>query len=242
MKGISGYILKTISLLLLWGNTFFIAAGEKENHKRLFYGFFVDVDLAEPFLSMLSPNKFGVNASVQANFSHTVFPILEVGYATYEGAPDYSYIPDLIVQPDNYSYFINGTYYKVGVNFNLLAKDFTKNLIPIGYLGIRYGVSPFNYRIENLVVKDFYWEQTYSFNAQGATTAQWAEFLAGVQTPIYKNICLGVSVRFKQFLYIQEKEERNKIIRQSYAPGFGDKDDGKWSFRYTVSYFFPFTK
>ena len=243
MKSISGYILKTISLLLLiWGNIFFIIAGEEENHKKFFNGFFVDFDIAEPFLSMLSSNKFGLNASVQANIRHTVFPVLEMGYTIYEGASDYSYIPDLIVQPDDYSYRVNGTYYKIGVDFNLLGKDFTKSLIPIGYLGIRYGISPFNYRIENLMVKDFYWEQTYLFNAKGSTTAQWAEFTAGVKTPVYKNICLGVSVRFKQFLYIKEKQEENKIICQSYAPGFGDKDDGKWSFRYTVSYFFPFTK
>jgi hypothetical protein len=243
MKGISGYILKTISLLLLiWGNTFFIIAGEKEDHKKLFYGFSVDFDLAEPFLSMLSSNKFGLNASIQADLFHTVYPILEVGYATYEGASDYAYIPDLIVQPDNYSYRVNGTYYKIGVDFNLLEKDFTKKIIPIGYLGIRYGISPFSYKIENLAVEDFYWEQTYLFNAKGSTVGQWAEFVAGVKTPVYKNICVGVSVRFRQFLYIQEKQEGDKIIRQSYAPGFGDKDDGKWGFRYTVGYFFPFTK
>jgi len=28
------------------------------------------------------------------------------------------------------------------------------------------------------------------------------------------------------------------LITPSYAPGYGDKEDGKWGFRYTISYFF----
>ena len=244
MKGISGYTLKIISvLLLIWGNTLFTVAGGNEDHKRLFYGFFVDFDLLDPLFSVLSPNKFGLNASIQANISNTIFPILEVGYATYEGASDYSYIPDLIVQPDNYSYHVNGTYYKIGVDFNLLTKgNSTEKVNPIGYLGIRYGISPLNYKIKNLVVEDFYWEETYQFDAKGTTVGQWAEFVAGVKTPVYKNFCMGLSVQFRQFLYVREKRIENHVVHQSFVPGFGDKNNDKWGFRYTISYFFPFTK
>ncbi len=243
MKNISGYTFKIISILfLIWSNMFFVVAGEKEDHKKLFYGISVDFDLAEPFLSMLSSDKFGLNASIQADILHTIYPILEVGYSTYKGAADYAYLTDVIVQPDNYKYNVNGTYYKIGVDFNLLKKDYTKKVSPSGYVGIRYGISPFNYEIANLVVEDSYWDQSYQFNAKGTTIGQWAEFVAGVRTPIYKNLCLGVDVRFKQFLYVQTKETENKVIHQSYVPGFGDKNDGKWGFRYTISYFFPFTK
>ena len=37
---------------------------------------------------------------------------------------------------------------------------------------------------------------------------------------------------------VPEKTDGNKVINQSYAPGFGNEDDGKWGFRYTISYFF----
>jgi len=244
MNRISKYILKIISILLLWSNAFFIVAGENDESKRTFYGFSVDFDLADPFLSALNPNRFGVNASVQADLLRTVFPVIEVGYATYEGASYYSYLtPEMIEQPPNYRYHVNGTYYKIGVDFNLLSsKDHTKNAIPIGFLGIRYGISPFNYKIENLMVKDFYWNDETYLNAKGSTIGQWAEFVAGVRTPIYKNFCLGVSARFRQFLYIKEKREGDKVVRSSFAPGFGEKENDTWGFRYTISYFFPFTK
>ena len=242
MKNISGYTLKIISILLLiWNSTFFVVAGENEDYKKLFYGFFVDLDLAEPFLSMLNTDKFGLNASVQIDIRHTIYPVLETGYSTYEGASDYSYLTDLIEQP-SYRYSVKGAYYKIGADINLLAKDFTEKINSIGYMGIRYGISPFSYNIENLVVKDFYWDQTDIFNASGTTIGQWAEFVAGVKTPIYRNLCLSADVRFKQFLYVREKRTGNNVVRQSYVPGFGDKDDGKWGFRYTISYFFPFNK
>jgi len=224
-----------------------MVAGENEGNKRSIHGFFVDFDLLQPLFSALSPNKFGLNASIQANITNTVFPILEIGYANYEGASDYAYIPDKIKQPDNYSYHVNGVYYKIGVDFNLLNKGLTKGnntekVSPIGYLGIRYGISPLNYQIENLLVEDFYWEESYYFKAKGSTVGQWAEFTAGVKTPIYKNFCMGLNVQFRQFLYVREKQTGNQIIRQSYVPGFGDKNNDKWGFRYTISYFFPFTK
>jgi hypothetical protein len=248
MKSTLKYSLKIISILLLWCNALFIVAEENnvarenEDPKKLFYGFSVDFDLGEPFLHVVNSNRFGMNASVQADFLHTFFPVFEMGYSTYEGA---SY---LIEQPGNYSYQVNGTYYKIGVDFNILSKDYTKKVIALGYLGIRYCISPFDYRIENLPVNDFYWSETPDyknpqlFDSEGSSTGQWAEFAAGVKTPIYKNFCLGVSLRFKQFLSIKEKREGNKTVRSSYTPGYGEKENDTWGFRYTISYFFPFAK
>ncbi len=256
------YTLRIISILLLWSNALFVAAEEKKakedkEQKRLFYGFSVDLDLMEPFFSVINSNRFGVNASVQADIFRTVFPIFEMGYSTYEGASYYSYPQETIVQPgnenlpsenENYRYHVNGTYYKIGLDFNLLSKNYTKNIIPLGYLGIRYCVSPLNYRIENFKINDSYWGETEYFNKKGSSVAQWAEFVAGVKTPVYKNFCLGVSVQFKQFLVIKENQEENntsrssKVVRSSFAPGFGEKENDVWGFRYTISYFFPFTK
>ncbi len=238
MKHTSRYTLKIILSILLLCNALFTAAKEKEEQKeqkRLFYGLSVDLDLAEPFLSLINSNRSGVNASVQADIRHTFFPVFEMGYSTYEGASHYSYLPEIIDQ-DNYRYHVNGTYYKIGVDFNLLSKNYAKPVVSIGYLGIRYCISPFNYQIENLKVSDFYWKpsEPYLFNAEGSSVGQWAEFVLGVKTPIYKNFCMGVSARFKQL--------KDKAVHSSFAPGYGEKENDTWGFRYTISYFFPFTR
>lgn len=240
MSNISKYIWRIISILLLcWSNLFFSVAEEKNEQKKFFYGFSVDFDLADPILSLINSDRFGLNASIEVDLFHRIFPVFEMGYGIYDAESHYAYIPDEIVQGDDYKYNIQGFYYKIGANINLLKGDRSKSLNPTAYLGARYGFSPFQYKIENLVVKDLNWDQTYLFDAKGTTIGQWAEFLAGVKTPIYKNLCLGVEVRFKQFLHVQKKKTDNKVIHQTYSPGFGDKNKDKWGFRYTISYFFP---
>jgi hypothetical protein len=241
-KGMSTYIWRIISVLLvLSGNIFISAAQQKESgHDKIFHGLFIDFDLIDPVFSAFNKDKFGLNASIQADLFHSIFPVVEIGYAHYDATSDYAYLPDLIIQPDNYKYTIHGFYYKIGVNLNLLKTKTESKLSPSGYIGIRYAISPFWYDIENLLITDMYWNETATFNANGSTIGQWGEVLLGVRTPVYKNFCLGADVRFKLFLYIEEKETDNKLIRQSYAPGFGNQDEGKWGFRYTISYFFPF--
>ena len=92
------------------------------------------------------------------------------------------------------------------------------------------------------MARDSYWQESYLFNAEGTTIGQWVEFTAGVKTPVFRNICMGVSVRFKQFLSVREKTEGNKIVHHSYIPGFGNKEYDLWGFKYTIGYFFPFNK
>ena len=241
MQNISRYILKIFSvILLIWSNPHLVAAGgEEEKPQKLFYGFSVDFDLSDPFFSMINSNRFGLNASASVDIWHSLFPTIEIGYAQFDGASDYIYLPDLIKQPDNYKYTVNGLYYKIGLDINILSKDYAEKVSPIAYMGVRYVFSPFHYKIENLTMKDFYWNESYSFNAEGSTMGRWVEFTGGVKTPIFRNICMGVSVRFRQFLSVKVKTEDGKKIHNSYVPGFGDIKNDQWGFRYTISYFFP---
>jgi hypothetical protein len=240
MKGMPIYIWKIISIVLIISGNTFISAAQEKNTEKFFHGLFIEVDLLDPIFSAFNSNKFGLNAAVQADLFHNIFPVVEIGYTHYDATSAYAYLPEIIIQPDNYKYTIQGFYYKIGFNLNLLRSKSDSKLSPVGYIGIRYGISPFRYNIENLLIEDSYWSEKSSFNAEGTTIGQWGEVIIGVRTPIYKNFCLGADVRFKHFLYIAKKQTGNQIVHQAYAPGFGEQDDGKWGFRYTLSYFFPF--
>ncbi len=249
MKGMSTYIwrITSLSLLLSFFSYSALATNPKEekeqseNGKKTLYGIYVDYDLGDLLLNAIESQRFGMNASVELDLMHFIYPAFEVGFESYDSAPDYSYNNTSGDEKSSgVKYDVDGMYYKVGANLNLLAKDYSKPLTPYAYVGARYAIAPnYKYEISGFSTNSSYWPgQELLERQKGNTTAQWAEFIAGVSTPIYKGLCLGVEIRFKQFLYIESVDEGDFTIHQSYVPGYGDKDDGLWSFRYTISYFF----
>lgn len=241
------YICRTISLLFCFlAVTPLFATGSAgqggAEHRPFFNGVYLDFDLGDLLMNAIETQRTGVNASVVVDLRHTVYPSFEVGYATYDAAPDYSYDnTGTGKQTDGVVYDLKGTYYKLGFNINLLEKDHTQKLMPYGYVGVRYAIAPnYEYEIAGFRTDASVWSANSGFvPAQtGKTTAQWAEFLAGVSTPVFKGFCLGLELRYRGFLTIDEVRNGNCIISQSYAPGYGDSEDGSWGFRYTISYFF----
>ncbi len=239
MRSIFNYTWRTISFLLLLGMFSTAEAKEKneENTEKVFNGLYVDVDILHPILHLFNSNRMGLNADVQIDLWHKLYPTILVGYDWFDASSEYSYP----IPANNNQYKINGMYFKIGALYNIWKKNYEKQNSPIAYLGINYGISPgFHYTIENYPINNSYWDNgnDRSFSANGHTIAQWGEIVGGVKTPIVKNFCLGFEVMFKTLLHIKDQNSDNNIIHQSYAPGFGDKEAGKWGFRYTISYFF----
>lgn len=234
-------IRNSILALILLVFSFSLHAKESEDknsEKKLFYGVYVDYDLGDVAMSMIMADRFGMNASVEVDLWHLLFPAFEMGYEKYDGAQDYSYLEDY---EGDMQYKMEGLYYKIGVNFNLLQKDYTKTLIPQGFVGVRFCFAPsYSFDISGYPIIGGNEAKIIGTvePCSGKTSARWGEFVAGVRTPIYKGLCLGAEVRFRQFLKIKDSEDGGYLIHNSYAPGYGDKEDGRWGFRYTISYFF----
>lgn len=254
MIGMSTYIWRIISLLLLLCLPCFSLSAEenkdedKKAEKIFFYGVYVDYDLGDLLMSAINSQRFGTNASIEVDLMHLLYPAFEFGYEEYDSAPDYCYNNTSgNEQTQGVTNDIKGIYYKLGVNINLLKKDYSKKLTPYGFLGFRYAVAPhYSYDIAGFALNSSYWPLDDSNGSDriewlsGNSKAHWMEFIAGVSTPIYKGFCMGAELRFKQFLSIRDVKDENNLylISPSYAPGYGDKEDGKWGFRYTISYFF----
>lgn len=238
MKGISNFFWKiTISVFMLFVCSLSVSAKGKDDGERVLHGFSVNLDLLHPLLHLFNEDRMGINADIQFDLWHKLYPTFVVGYDWYDASDEYAYP----IPANRNQYDVNGLYFKVGAMYNLWKKDVSKTVNPMGYVGINYGCAPrYKFNIENYPIANPYWGYAENnFNATGRTTAHWGEVLLGVKAPVAKNFCLGFEFMLKLFLNIKEQEIGNTDIRQSYAPGFGDKEIGRWGFRYTVGYFFP---
>ena len=240
MRNISNYIWKIISVgLLLTVGVCSSFSKEKVRPEGMetFYGLSVGLDVLHPMLHLFNHDRMGVNADVQVDLWHKLYPTVVVGYDWFDASDEYSYP---IEATDNL-YKVNGFYFKVGAMYNIWKKNYTKAINPMAYFGINYAFSPhYQYTIENYPINNNYWsgEKGNVFSHSGNTTSHWGEILAGVKTPIAGRFCLGFEVMFKLFLHIKDQKFDNYTIHQSHTPGFGDQESGKWGFRYTISYFF----
>lgn len=136
-----------------------------------------------------------------------------------------------------------GTYIKAGFNYNAYENWLDmENLI---YIGLRYGVSSFSQTLNNYTVynTDRYFgdqQEVVSGEKFNGLSAQWGEFVAGVNAKVYNNIYVGFSVRINKLLSNKKPETFDNL----YIPGFNRTYDGDFGvgFNYTVSYFIPLYK
>lgn len=234
----SSKITKWIVILILLHSTTFLFAENKEKkwEGKTFYGLSVDFDVFSPILHIFNKDRFGLNASVQADFFHHLYPEIVVGYEQFDATNRYSYE----LSASNNLYKVNGMYMKFGAAYNLWKKDPNKMVIPSVCIGMMYAIAPqYSFEIKNYPIDNNYWgEISNQFSSKGKTTAHWGEVFVGLKTPIVNGLCLGWEVIYRLPLYAKLQNINNDIIHQSYAPGYGNKEYGKWGFRYTISYFF----
>lgn len=238
MRNIFAYIWKIISVLLLFSVSISVDAKEKsDGHpQETLYGVFVDADILHPIFHLFNHDRMGLNADIQIDLWHKLYPTFTVGYDWFDASDEYAYP----VAANNNLYKVEGLYFRVGALYNIWKKNYSKPLNPMAFLGVNYGCSPhFQYTIENYPINNEYWSaKNTTFQASGHTVSHWGEVVGGVKAPIAKNFCMGFEVMYKFLLHIRDQQSGNNLIHQSYSPGFGDKESGMWGFRYTISYFF----
>lgn len=243
---ISRYILLVLSSLFIT-SVFAQKKTEQEvddewnqTASKTFYGISVYTDIAGPITSMFKEGKTDFSFGIDADICHTIFPTFEAGYSKYDATDSYNYG---LSQASNYSYTCNGSYYKIGVNFNFLNDGRGKKVIPLLYIGAKYAFSPSHFDIENVRVYNEYWNIDKECSVSGKTVCRWAEFAVGLRYPIAKFFCMGVEGKLREFGNAKTKTiETNDgfmvDVRNSYSPGYGNMKGSKWGVKYTLGYFF----
>ncbi len=186
----------------------------------------VGVNLWDPVMRALG-QKYGL-IGFWGEFSiHNWFkPYVEIGFGMADNTP----------KDENYTYKSSmAPYFKLGLNYNFLYNSNPNYSV---YLGLRYGMSHFNYQIDNVVVDQGYWDENQTINVpKQSATVGYAEFLVGLKVMIVKNFYLGWELKAHTLLHKGSHVNGNPW----YIPGYGT-DPSLFTGSFSLSYRLPLGK
>lgn len=182
----------------------YIVAEEVDEHLVFFQGFTLSADVFNALLYTVA--DYGtLEAALRLNLKNTYFPIFELGYGRCT-EEDFN---------TKVKYHTAAPFARIGVDWNVLKNKFQDNRL---YVGIRYGVSRFNYDIAGPAITDPIWGGSEDFSIKDIScTSHWLEFGFGAEVKIYKNFHMGWSVRYKTEL----GSTKNDYSKASCIPGYG---------------------
>lgn len=147
------------------------------------------------------------------------------------------------VNDDQLNYTANGTYFKVGFDFNAYENWLDmENLI---YIGMRAGVGRFSQTLNHYTIyqagSNFGQNTIISGEKWNGLSANWLEVVTGLKAKVFNNVFVGFSARLNYMM-------TNKIpdgFANLYIPGFNKTYEGSKfgaGFTYSISYFIPIYK
>ena len=194
------------------------------------YGLRVGVDMYKFTRSLYDKNYKGIELVGDFKFTRRHYLAAEIG------------IENITVADDQLNFTTNGTYLKVGFDYNSYENWLGMNNMI--YVGMRYGVSAFNQTLNSYSI---YYANNYfpkpiieSGDKFDGLSAQWLEVVAGVKAELFSNLYLGFSFRMNHLVTNKTPENFDNL----YIPGFNRTYEGKFGagFNYSISYFLPLYK
>lgn len=136
---------------------------------------------------------------------------------------------------DVVNYQVEGSYFRIGPDYNLIPGNEDRNTL---FVGLRYGRSWYRERLNTVYVEEG-WEDV-PLRIDRNTSAGWAEIVLGMKARVLGNLYLGYTMRFK--LGVGAGYHQN--FKSYEVPGFGDTSGGRsnFSFNYHLFYRIPFAK
>ncbi|MGL4851512.1 MAG: DUF6048 family protein [Phocaeicola sp.] len=197
-----------------------------EEKVPFYQGMNIGVDLLGLGSKLIGGDIFSAEVALEANLLNRYIPVIEVGYAQTETTND----------DTNIYYKTAAPYFRVGANYNILFK---KPYLP-GYLfiGGRVGHTSFSYDVASPDLNDPVWGgvTTPISYSDVKSSATWGEIVFGIKTEVFKNVCMGLSARWK-FMFDLGTTPNSEPW---YIPGFGKNDSSAIGVTYSISYNLPF--
>ena len=190
-------------------------------------GLRVGADLSKFVLPLLYPETKGYEFLADLQILDNIFIAGEFGISNTKLGTD-SY---------NFSYKLSGSYFKLGLNKNILKPDdVTRN--DLIFFGARYSFSVFRHKATDINITDEHWDEVIVVETEEIPLkCHFIDITAGVKTELFKNIYIGWTIRGM----IRLKLESDNIMAPYFIPGFG-KGDRKASigFNYSIYYRIPY--
>lgn len=198
---------------------------KKQSDIPLFNGISVGVDISGAVGKVLGGNRLSGEVQGKIDLKNRFFPTVEIGWAN----------TNTTSTSTNQHYKMSAPYFRIGADYNFFHK---KTHLP-GYIygGLRYGFSSFNYDVDIPPMTDPTFGNTaISGSYQGiSSSAHWLEVVAGVHVKVYKNFCMGWSIRYKSMLNLK----KGYNTEPWYIPGFGKNTKTGFGVSYSLIYYIP---
>lgn len=194
------------------------------------YGLRLGVDLSKLLRSFLDDSYSGFEIKGDYRIYEDWYAAAEMGYNEF------------IYKENNFEGSTNGSYFKIGANFNTYNNwGGMQNEI---FAGLRYGFANFTQELDEYTVYSHPYfpadvrDDNITFENLNAS---WAEFQLGTKVEVLKNLFLSLHVELKFQVHGTQPTNFDNL----YIPGFNrtyDTNSIGVGYGYTISYFIPFYK
>lgn len=221
-RRISGLLLTSIlSLASLQG----VAQQEKDLFKKTTRGFRFGVDFSKPVVNEIFGNKKGFELLADYQFAPRAYASVEGGYES------------ISLRKPNYSYEMDGSFYRLGVDYDILNSLTTDDIV---FFGLRYGYSRYSHQASDIIVETFYGDYYEDFS-KAYFNAHWASAVFGMKAELFflKNVYMGWTV-YANFRLGGIQDDRMDAF---LIPGYGKGSEKvSVSYNWHLSYRIPLKK
>jgi hypothetical protein len=232
MKHISGSICKSILpvLILVLSGT---VSGQEVSGQEVpgqdtlrTYGPRFGIDLSRFLYLLTDPAQVGAEVSADFEIYKNMYPVVELGYNTVSESKEL------------FDYESRGNYLRAGFDYNILpVKD--RSVHHAITVGLRYGISKFTHKSENVFIPNSYWGDYYPETYENSLKAQWLEVAGGMKAEVLPNLFLGWYLRIK----LMFKLENDPVMVPEMIPGYGTGGVSRvFGISYSISYKIPLLK
>ncbi|CAN5181725.1 DUF6048 family protein [soil metagenome] len=134
---------------------------------------------------------------------------------------------------EDFNYEFQGSYFRIGFDYNFIPEDPDINLI---FAGLRYGRAFYSDNIIYHIEDDIF--GNYSFGYENPSlNGRWIEVVAGMKIRVWNQLFLGYTLRYKLFGRVSGANNFSTYI----MPGFGRAANSNTAgFNYHIFYRIPF--
>ncbi|MGM1056234.1 MAG: DUF6048 family protein [Bacteroidota bacterium] len=223
--------LFTISLLLFFSTALYAQTAADSIQFKEKYGIRVGIDLSKPLRTVLDDDYSGFEILGDYRVYKDYYLAAEIGNEKM----DYS--------EDNLSVTSNGSYIKLGVDYN--AYENWAGMENMIFVGLRYGFATFSQTLNEYAIytdTQFFPPNIVQgpFETSGLT-ASWVELMVGMKVELFNNIFLGANLQLKRRVTQSTPSNFDNLTIPGFNRTYDDSSFGV-GYGYTISYLIPLYK
>ncbi len=161
-------------------------------------------DIYGPLYHIYDKNNLTIEGFLSVDIDTGKAVVVEAGKLQYE----YSQY--------NYDYKNSGTFFRAGMDFNLLKPENSLGKYYAG-IGLRYGLSIYDWEVPSMKGSN-YWGTVENSIPLTHNMAHFVEILPGIRTELFRFFEIGWTVRLRFLVY----SDADKNLKPIYIPGLGN--------------------